>query len=337
MFTTESKLLIGSGIVAELAAAVAGAAGAGQLVAVLLVGAGAAAIFLGLLAVGAPVPADAALVAAATGPAPGSTTAPVARSPWPLAVALAVTVAAAGLVVDLPTAVVAGGLAVAAAAGWLASVVRAHSAETRSSALVSAERVAAPTAVPLVAIVAVGVVVLSVSRILLAVSKEAATGIAIAVAASILVGCVVAASVRRVPGSVLATALGAALAAIVVLGVVSASAGERTIEAHPPAAATVVAQGIAFEQTSLTIHTEGRVVLHFVNRDAFPIIHNVAVYQDERALPPPVYFGPAVAGVGTRTYTFDVRPGRTYFYRCEFHPQQMTGTLTVEPLDREGR
>jgi plastocyanin len=336
MITTESKLLFGVGLVAGVAAAVVAAASGGYLVPVLLVAAGVAAVFLGLLTAGVPVPADAAGLAGAVGPRPDAASPPLGHSPWPLAVGLAVTVAAAGLVVDVPTAVVAGGLAVAAAAGWLAGVVRAHLAEARPSALVSAERVAEPTAVPIVAVVAVGVVVLSVSRVLLAVSKEAATGVAIAIAASILVGCAVAATVRRVPGSVLASALGLALAALVVLGVVSASAGERRIEAHPPASATVVAQGIAFDKKSLTIATEGRVVLHFVNRDAFPTIHNIAVYNDERALPPPVYFGPAVSGVGRRTYSFDVKPGRTYFYRCEFHPQQMTGTLTVEPAGEKG-
>lgn len=332
MITTESKLLVGIGLVAEVAAAVVAAAAGGYLVPVLLVGAGVAAIALGLLTAGAPVPADAA-VAAVTGPAPGASTAPVGRSAWPVAAGLAVTLAAAGLVVDVPTAVVAGGLAVVAAVGWLASVVRLHLAESRPSALASAERVAAPTAVPVGAILGVGILVLSVSRVLLAVSREAATGVAIALAASILAGSVVVAGLRRVSGQVLASVLGLAIAAIVVLGVVAASAGERRIEAHPPAEATVVAQGIAFEQKALTVRTEGRVVLHFVNRDAFPIIHNVAVYNDDRALPPPVYFGPAVAGVGERTYTFDVRPGRSYFYRCEFHPQQMTGTLTVESAE----
>lgn len=332
MITTESKLFVGIGVAAGVAAAAVAAAGGGYLAPVLLVGAGVAAVFLGVLAAGVPVPADVAGRTVAAGPQPRAV--PVRESPWPLAVGVAAAVAAVGLVVDIPTAVVAGGLALAGAAGWLASVVRSHLAEARPSALVSAERVAAPTAVPLVAIIFVGIVVLSVSRVLLAVSKEAATGIAIALAAAVLVGSSVAAGLRRVRGSVLAAVLGLCLSAIVVLGVVAASAGERNIEAHPPAAATVVAQGIAFDKKSLTIRTEGRVVLHFVNRDAFPVIHNIAVYNDERAAPPPVYFGPPVPGIGQRTYSFDVQPGRTYFYRCEFHPQQMTGTLTIEPVGR---
>ncbi|MER3452520.1 MAG: hypothetical protein C4344_02200 [Acidimicrobiia bacterium] len=204
-------------------------------------------------------------------------------------------------------------------------MVRAHLAQARPSAIASAERIAEPTGLPLVALMGVGVVVLSVSRILLAVSKEAATGIAIAIAASILVGSSVVAGLRRVSGRALAALVGLAVFALVVLGVVAASRGERTISPHPSAEVTVVAKGIAFEQTALRVQTEGGVIMHFRNLD--PVLHNVAVYTDRTATKQ-VYFGPAVNGVGTRTYSFDARPG-SYFYRCEFHPTTMTGTLTV--------
>ena len=39
---------------------------------------------------------------------------------------------------------------------------------------------------------------------------------------------------------------------------------------------------------------------------------------------------------GEVTYTFQVPEAGEYFYWCEFHPEQMTGTLVVEEPAHEG-
>lgn len=71
-----------------------------------------------------------------------------------------------------------------------------------------------------------------------------------------------------------------------------------------------------------------RVVVHFRNEDA-DVIHNMAFYKDDSAKDE-IYFGRDLLTVGETTYVFKVPGPGEYFYRCEFHPTQMTGTLKVE-------
>jgi plastocyanin len=128
------------------------------------------------------------------------------------------------------------------------------------------------------------------------------------------------------------TGLVGVLAVVLVgAGVVSANVGERTIEPeHGTGPVQEVARGTAFHPTKLDVITDRDVVIKFRNDDP-TLIHNVAVYTDESASRL-VYFGREINGLGSRTYEFEANAG-TYFYRCEFHPQQMTGTLEVERVE----
>jgi plastocyanin len=55
----------------------------------------------------------------------------------------------------------------------------------------------------------------------------------------------------------------------------------------------------------------------------------MAFYKDDSAKDE-IYFGRDLLTVGETTYVFKVPGPGEYFYRCEFHPTQMTGTLKVE-------
>ncbi len=66
----------------------------------------------------------------------------------------------------------------------------------------------------------------------------------------------------------------------------------------------------------------------FVNNDV-NIPHNFALYTDSKATTP-IFVGNLVSGPVTVTYTFTApaTPGH-YFFRCDVHPETMTGTFIV--------
>jgi len=69
-------------------------------------------------------------------------------------------------------------------------------------------------------------------------------------------------------------------------------------------------------------------VMSFVNNDA-TIPHNFALYTD-RSATGRIFVGDIVTGVKTVTYTFTApsAPGN-YFFRCDVHPETITGTFVV--------
>lgn len=58
------------------------------------------------------------------------------------------------------------------------------------------------------------------------------------------------------------------------------------------------------------------------------VLHNVAVYQTEDA-DESIFVGELFQGDQTMTYQFDTPAPGSYFFRCDVHPTQMTGTFTV--------
>lgn len=69
--------------------------------------------------------------------------------------------------------------------------------------------------------------------------------------------------------------------------------------------------------------------VEFTNEEALP--HNLSVY-DSRAREDEIFVGEVIAGSGSEiTYEFTApeQPG-DYFFVCDIHPFQMTGTFEVE-------
>jgi plastocyanin len=58
------------------------------------------------------------------------------------------------------------------------------------------------------------------------------------------------------------------------------------------------------------------------------VVHNVAVYRDASAAES-LFTGDLITGPKTVTYHVSALPAGSYFFRCDAHPQQMTGTLVV--------
>ena len=100
----------------------------------------------------------------------------------------------------------------------------------------------------------------------------------------------------------------------------------------PPGGATVpitlAAKNFAFDKNTITVPAGSTVVMTFNNDDA-GIPHNFALYPDNRAVAP-IFTGTIITGVQTATYTFTApsAPGR-YFFRCDIHPETMTGTFVT--------
>ena len=90
----------------------------------------------------------------------------------------------------------------------------------------------------------------------------------------------------------------------------------------------ISADNIEFNKDELTVPAGAEVTLIFRNRESAP--HNVAVYLSSDA-EEVVFKGEVFSGPKTMRYRFTApeEPG-TYFFRCDVHPQAMTGDFIVE-------
>ena len=91
----------------------------------------------------------------------------------------------------------------------------------------------------------------------------------------------------------------------------------------------ISAQNLKFDKDTITVPAGAQVTVNFNNKDS-GVPHNVAFYTDSSAATP-IYKGQIVTGPTTTTYTFTApsTPG-TYFFRCDPHPTQMTGSFVVQ-------
>jgi plastocyanin len=91
---------------------------------------------------------------------------------------------------------------------------------------------------------------------------------------------------------------------------------------------TLTAQNIAFDKSTITVPAGSTVVMVFNNMDS-GVPHNFALYTDLHATSR-IFVGDFNTGPKTVTYTFTApaTPGN-YFFRCDVHPETMTGTFTV--------
>ncbi len=93
-------------------------------------------------------------------------------------------------------------------------------------------------------------------------------------------------------------------------------------------AMTLTAKDIAFDTSTLSAPAGSTVALTFVNNDA-GVPHNFALYTDSTAATS-IFRGANISGPATTTYTFTApaTPG-SYFFRCDPHPETMTGSFVV--------
>jgi plastocyanin len=89
----------------------------------------------------------------------------------------------------------------------------------------------------------------------------------------------------------------------------------------------IAAQNNKFDESRLVVPANTEVTVVFENRDA-GVLHNFAVYRTQQATDV-VYRGDLVSGTGTREEIF-LSPGPgSYFFRCDVHPDTMTGSFVA--------
>jgi plastocyanin len=253
-------------------------------------------------------------------------------SPYPLLAAVALGIFGVGLAVGHVVVIVGVVAGLLAAGGWLGQCWREDPSFTPREGAHISDRLLAPFGLPLLALTLVGVIVISVSRVLLAVPKDASVAIAFGLALILLVAFFVLASRPHAGRASLVFLSGFAVVAVVTAGSVSAASGYRTFE-HPetgnPAPITVVAQGTQYKTQQIDVARGQTTTIVFRNLDR-GTFHNVAVYS-QAAGGTPYWNGEPIKGVKTITYSqkFTMAPG-TYAFRCDFHPTAMIGKFVVK-------
>ena len=110
----------------------------------------------------------------------------------------------------------------------------------------------------------------------------------------------------------------------------SSSSGGSSSGAPPalPGTLTLAASNLTYDKRSLTALPNTQTRLQFDNKDG-GVLHNVSIYTNNRATTK-IFVGELTTGVSTVTYTFTSPAAGTYFFRCDSHPDQMTGTFNVK-------
>jgi len=96
-----------------------------------------------------------------------------------------------------------------------------------------------------------------------------------------------------------------------------------------PVTVTIVAEGIVFDLSTLTANAGSAFNIILDNRDG-GVLHNIAFYTDrslsQLIFGSELFTGPAIQ---ESTFTAPAAPG-TYFFRCDVHPDTMTGAFVVQ-------
>ena len=301
----------------------------------LLLALGLAGLTLAIVVSGAAVPDEAPLVPA-DAPAPerraATTGSPARGSGWPAFAALSVAVLGAAAAAGGPAVALGVILVLVAAAGWFA---KAWSEDPLWSPRLRERlsfRLLVPVGLPALAFLLAAAIAVSLSRILLAVSKNAATGIALVAALAILTACAWVAARPRVTSSAILTLAALAVLSTAGAGITGVAAGER--EFHHPGGEDhaepvhVVAEGVKFDTGEIKVPAEEHVEIEFDNHDV-DVFHNIAVYESEAPDAEPIFNGEGFAGDDHRTYELETPEPGTYFFVCDFHPN-MKGAFITE-------
>jgi plastocyanin len=104
---------------------------------------------------------------------------------------------------------------------------------------------------------------------------------------------------------------------------------EDQAEVAPSTSLEITSRNILFDKRVLAAPANTEITVTHHNLDA-GVLHNVAFYRT-RAAQDRIYVQDLYPGVETRTDTFTTPGPGNYFYRCDAHPDTMTGTFVVVP------
>ncbi len=90
----------------------------------------------------------------------------------------------------------------------------------------------------------------------------------------------------------------------------------------------VTAKGIAFDTSTITLSGGQQSTIAFTNDDG--VQHNIAVFPSADDLANPLFRGDLITGPDTIDYTIPPLDTGQYYFHCDVHPLQMTGTVVVQ-------
>ncbi|MDQ3955851.1 MAG: cupredoxin domain-containing protein [Actinomycetota bacterium] len=198
-------------------------------------------------------------------------------------------------------------------------------------------------AIPLAAFALIAVVTIGIGAILLSVPAEAATTLAILMAANILGACAFLYLRPRVHRSSVVELVIVALYPVVIgIAIAQTGLGETTEAADhaPPANETAPATGgptseitavdLNWDTNTITLAADEANDLTVVNEDA--VVHNLSIYPDPDAAAAQeneLFKGPDVPGGASGDYTIEGIKAGTYTFICDYHAN-MIGEAIVE-------
>ena len=102
--------------------------------------------------------------------------------------------------------------------------------------------------------------------------------------------------------------------------------GVDLASATPTASLEITSRALKFDKRTLVAVANTEISLRFVNDDA-GVPHNVAVYTRRNG--DKLFVGETFPGKATVVYRFQSPPPGDYFFRCDVHPDTMTGTFAT--------
>ena len=208
-------------------------------------------------------------------------------------------------------------------------------------------RVPLPIVIPLSALALIAALAIGFAKVLLAVPSEAATVLAMAMAINVLGACAFVALRPKLSRYALVE-LAIVVLYPVFIGIViarldigveapatAAPAAEAPAgEAATDGAFTLTATGTQFDTDEITLKGDEDIAVTLDNQSTVP--HNFSVYAKvlsgtDQASKNDILFQGDIADPGSsQDYSFPAPDPGKYFFRCDLHPDAMTGTLVVE-------
>jgi plastocyanin len=195
------------------------------------------------------------------------------------------------------------------------------------------DRLILPVLLPLGIMALIAAVLYGFSRILLSVTPDAATATALVVAFSIVVFGAYAAGRPQVRFSAVAAMAGAVAGVTMLAGGIALIAFAPEEEhvpggGGPTTTVQLVAKGIQFQQTELSVPSDHPFAIAFDNQDA-DTQHDVQIFDNKDFSGNPLFDGKIITGVSKITYDVDPLAAGTYYFHCVVHPT-MTGTIEAK-------
>ena len=194
-----------------------------------------------------------------------------------------------------------------------------------------------PILMPLGALAVIGLVLFGFSRVLLSVSHNAATAVALGAAVAIMAIASFVATRKKVSsGSLAGLMIGVVGSCMFISGLAIVAIGpEKVVEVVKPQELALIAppgaSASGFGSSTLSAVPGAPIQIVLDNQEA-GVPHNVAVYASDPAKDPAAaLLGSAEPVPGPAKLIVPVKAlsAGSYFFRCDVHPTTMNGVLTV--------